>query len=317
VPGPEAEPENARPLRRVLRVARVVVGVALFAAVVVAVVRSWEEVRSTLARVGPGELVLSEALVLAGLGANVLTWRAALEELGTTVSTRAASKIYLVGQLGKFLPGSAWAVAVQMELAKQAGVPRPRSVTASLIAIGVNAAAGLAIGLLVLPRAVGVGAWRIVLLAALLGLCAAALTPPVLTRLVNLGLRATRRPPIEREITWRGILTAIGFAAVGFACYGLSVWVLAVSVGAPAGESLPLCLAGVALAMTLGTLVVVAPSGIGVREAVIVAALAPVLERSEALAVALVARLVFVLADLIAAAVTVPVRLREPRVRSL
>ena len=274
--GPESEAKTGGPLTRVLRVARVVVGVALFAAVVVAVARSWEDVRSTLARMGPGELVLAEALVLAGLGASVLTWRVALRELGTTVGRRAASKIYLVGQLGKFLPGSAWAVAVQMELANQAAVPRPRSVGASLIAIGVNAATGLAIGLVVLPRVVSGGAWRIGLLVVVLGLCVAALSPPVLTRLVNLGLRVIRRPPIEREVTWRGILTAIGWAVVSFACYGLSVWVLAVSAGAPAGESLPLCLAGVAFAMTVGALVVVAPSGIGVREAVIVAALAPV-----------------------------------------
>ena len=62
--------------------------------------------------------------------------------------------------------------------------------------------------------------------------------------------------------------------------------------------------------MTVGFLVFVAPSGIGVREAVIVVALAPVLDHPEALAVALVARLLFTLADLLAAVVVAPVRLR-------
>ena len=61
--------------------------------------------------------------------------------------------------------------------------------------------------------------------------------------------------------------------------------------------------------MTIGFLVVVAPSGIGVREAVLVAALAPVLDPSSALGVALVLRVVFTLADLIAATVTVPIRI--------
>jgi len=68
-----------------------------------------------------------------------------------------------------------------------------------------------------------------------------------------------------------------------------------------------------ALAMTLGFVVVVAPSGIGVREAVLVAALAPVLDTPEALAIALVARLLFTVADLIAAAVVTPIRNRSPR----
>jgi hypothetical protein len=132
----------------------------------------------------------------------------------------------------------------------------------------------------------------------------------VLTRLVDFGLRLVRRPAVERAISWQGILAASGWSVVSWVSYGTSVWVLAVAVGAPAGESLPLCLGGMALAMTVGFLVVVAPSGIGVREAVIVASLSPVLDRSEALAVALLARLVFTVADLVAAAVVVPVRVR-------
>jgi uncharacterized membrane protein YbhN (UPF0104 family) len=59
-------------------------------------------------------------------------------------------------------------------------------------------------------------------------------------------------------------------------------------------------------------LVILAPSGIGVRDAVIVAALSPVLTSSDALAVALVARLLFTLADLVAALVVLPLRI-EPR----
>jgi uncharacterized membrane protein YbhN (UPF0104 family) len=92
----------------------------------------------------------------------------------------------------------------------------------------------------------------------------------------------------------------------------LSVWILAVSVGASPPEALALCVAGTALAMTLGVLVVVAPSGLGVREAVLVAALSPVLSSSDALAVALVARLAFTVADLLAAVGALPLRV-EPQ----
>jgi len=129
-------------------------------------------------------------------------------------------------------------------------------------------------------------------------------------RLVNIGPRLVRRPPVEQKVTWRGILTASGWSLASWLSHGASLWVLSVAVGAPVGESLPLCLGGIALAMAAGFLVVVAPSGIGVRELVIIASLAPVLDRPEALAVALVARLLFTVADLVAAAVVVPVRIR-------
>lgn len=269
--------------------------------------------RGTLARISPLELVLSEALVLAGLAASVMTWRSALRELGSKVSVAAASKVYLIGQLAKYLPGSFWVLPAQMELAKLAGVPRVRALVASMVAIGINAVTGFAIGVFAVPTVVGGGIWRTLAAVAVAATCVSALTPPVLTRLVNLGLRLVRRPVLERDVSWLGALIASGWSLSSWASYGTSVWVLAVAVGAPAGESLALCFAGMALAITLGFVVVVAPSGIGVREAVLVAALAPVLDTPEALAIALVARLLFTVADLIAAAIVAPVRNRTPR----
>ena len=69
------------------------------------------------------------------------------------------------------------------------------------------------------------------------------------------------------------MLAATAWSLVSWLAYGVSVWVLAVGAGAPAGESFLLCLGGAALAMTAGFLVFIAPSGIGIREAVLVAAL--------------------------------------------
>ncbi len=306
-----SEPRRAGGLRRAFGPLRVVIGIALFALVVLAVVDTWDNVRETLRRISPYELVLAEALVLVGLGGSALTWRVAARELGSTVRVAAASKIYFLGQLAKYLPGSIWVLPIQMELGKRGGVPRARALAASVMAIGFNLVTGLAIGMLVVPSVMGAGAWRVVTLLALLLVGCVAISPPVLTYLLDRGFRAVRRPQLERDVSWSGVVRAGSFSIASWASYGASLWVLAVGVGAPAGESLPLCIAGFALAMTVGVLVVVAPSGIGIREAIIVAVLAPVLDGPEALAVALVARLLFTLADLVAAAAVVPVRLRS------
>jgi glycosyltransferase 2 family protein len=302
--------DSPRRLERVVGPLRIVVGAVLLALVLFAAVSSWDDVRSTLGRISLPVLLLSGALVLVGLAASTLTWRVAVRELGSPVRVDMASKIYLLGQLGKYVPGSVWALAMQMELATRAGVPRIRGMTASVVAIGVNVTTGLAVGLVLVPTAISGGAWRTFSALAALVVCAIVLSPPVLTRLVDLGLRLARRPQLERAVTWRGILAAAGWSLVSVASYGASLWVLVVAVGGSAGESLPLCVAGMALAMTVGFLVVVAPSGIGVREAVIVAALAPVLNRPDALAAALIARLLFTVVDLVAAAAVLPVRIR-------
>jgi glycosyltransferase 2 family protein len=296
--------------RRLSTFVQVGAGAVLFGLVVLAVVREWPDVRSTVVRMSPRDLALSELLAFAGLGASVLTWQRSMRELGWNVGAAAASKIYLLGQLGKYVPGSVWALFFQMELARRTGVPRSRAITAALVAVVINLATGLAIGLLVVPRVAESTVWGYLAVALLLVLFVGSLVPPVLNRLVALLLRVTRRPGLERGVTWIGVLVGSGWSLVSWAAYGTSLWVLAVAAGAPAGASFPLCLAGVSLAMTTGFLVIVAPSGIGVREAVLVAALAPVLSGSAALAVALVLRLVFTVADLVAAAAAAPVKLR-------
>jgi uncharacterized membrane protein YbhN (UPF0104 family) len=118
-----------------------------------------------------------------------------------------------------------------------------------------------------------------------------------------------RAPVLERPPSWPGILEAAAFSVSSWLLYGLALSILAIGAGGDPSKTLALALPAVALAMTIGFLVVVSPSGIGVREAVLVAALTPVLDPASALGVALVLRVVFTLADLIAAAATLPIRL--------
>jgi uncharacterized membrane protein YbhN (UPF0104 family) len=295
---------------RVRYAAQIGVGVLLFGLVAYAVARDWQEVRDTVGRLSAGELALAELLAVCGLGTSVLVWRQSLAELGSGVRVLAAAKIYLVGQLGKYVPGSFWAFVIQMELAQRVGAPRPRALAASIVAFCINLVTGLGVGILVVPSYADGEWWRYFVVCAFTVVVAAALSPPILTRLIDFGLRMIRRPQLERPVNWHGILAGAAWSVAGWLLYGLSVWVVAVGAGAPAGESLLLCLGGTALAMNAGVLVFIAPSGIGVREAVLVAALSPVLDSGEALSVALVVRLVFTLADLIAAAAALPIRLR-------
>jgi uncharacterized membrane protein YbhN (UPF0104 family) len=303
------EPVESSRQSRWITAARVATGIVLFASVVVATARNWNEVRDTVGRMSLWELVLAELLVLGGLGASVFTWRWSLVELGSRLRVLHAAKIYLVGQLGKYVPGSFWAFLVQMELAHRVGVPRSRALAASIVAAGVAVLSGLIVGLLVVPSVVESHGLQYSAVAGLVVIFAAALSPPVLTRLVDVVMRIMRRPPLERPIRWPGMLAATAWSLVSWLAYGVSVWVLALAAGAPAGESFLLCLGGAALAMTAGFLVFIAPSGIGIREAVFVAALSPVLDSGEALSVALVVRLVFTLGDLLAAAAVLPIRL--------
>lgn len=291
---------------RRFKLLRLLFGSCVVGFVAVAVIQSWSEVRTSLEAISPVELVLAEALVLAGLAISVQTWRCALRELGSQMRFASAARVYLVGQLGKYVPGSFWALAMQAQLSSGAGVPRSRGLAASVVAMSVNLAVGLALGMALVPLVSETEPWLMFLAALGIIALAASLAPPILTRLVNGALGLFGREPLERDVSWPGILAAAGWSVVSAVSYGLSVWVLAIGVGAPAALALPLCVAGVPLAMAAGFLIFLTPSGLGVREAVTVVVLSPVLDRSEGLAVALVARLLFTAADALAAAAVSP-----------
>jgi len=288
---------------------RILVGASLFAAVIVATVREWHDVSDTVAEIGPAATLTSFALALAGLAASAMTWKHSLRELGASVTVPSAMKIYLVGQLGKYVPGSVWAFVVQMELARTASVQRVQSLAAGVLSVGINILVGGALGLAVQPFLGDSSPYRFLAGAIGIACCALALAPPVLSRLANLAFRVARRPQVTCSPSWSGILRATSFSASCWLLYGLALCILVIGAGGDPSIAVLVPLPAVALAMTVGALVVISPSGIGVREAVLVATLAPVLEPTDALAVALVLRVVFTLADLVAAAVTVPIRI--------
>ena len=254
--------------------------------------------------VGPAAAAGSFAAVLVGLLASALVWRALLADLGTRLPLRPATHVFFLGQLGKYVPGSVFAIAAQMELGRSHGAPRSRVGTASLLFLGVLVSAGLLTAAVALPLTSPGALERYAWVLALLPVGLALLAPPVLSRLVAVGLRLLRRDPLERPLTWRGTGAALGWALLMWAAYGLHLLLLVRTQDVAPGPGLVALSTGAyALAWTAGFLVVVAPAGAGVREAALVLALSPVLDRAPALALAVLSRVLMTLGDLVWGAV--------------
>lgn len=273
--------------------------VAIIAAIVLAIHSQWSEVRLTFRQLSWYSLLGSLLLVMLGMGAAVRAWQHVLAELDRPIRAVDAGRFYLVGQLGKYLPGSVWAFVLQMELARRAGVPRATGFVAVLVTVGLSTTSALLVGMLGVPALFSYStavAWIVVAAVPVTLICA---YPPVLTRLVNLALRILRRAPLPQQLTFRGIAPCLGWCVASWVLYGVSLWLLASDQAVPGAGGLIKCVGALALAMTAGLLAVVAPSGIGIREAVIVAALTPYMNAGVALGLALASRLVFTVAEVV------------------
>ncbi len=288
-------------LARLSKIARPVMAVLILAAVTYAVVSQWSDVAAAITDMAWPSVLLAFVSVILGSCTAVMSWRALLAEEGHPLRPIDAGRVFLVGQLGKYLPGSLWSVVVQMELATRLKVPRARTFTATLCWIGLSLSSALTVGLVGLPVIATANTPAAWLLVALLPFALVCSVPPVLTRLVNLILKVLRKAPLPQSFTWRGVLHAFGWLLVTWLFYGLQLWLLANSLGAPGLEGFLRCLGGFALALGGGIVFVIAPSGAGAREALIVASLSGVMSDGEALGVAVVSRMLFTVADIVLA----------------
>jgi len=299
---------------------RLLVALAIGYFIVASVVRYWPDVRGTFAALSWPMVALSLLAALAGILTNTFAWRAALSDLDHEVPVRAAGQVFLVGQLGKYLPGSVWSYVLQMELGRRAGIPRTRAFLASLTSTGIGITVGLVVGAFGLPDGFGASPTvpaRVALVLALVLLpCALVCAHPrVLTWILTRALRILRRPTLERPLTWSGTLRVTYWSAAGYACFGLHLWLLVRSRAGSGVDGLLWCVAAVGLAISLSTFVVVLPSGIGAREFVIAITLIPLgLPYGAGLAFALASRLVATVADVAAAGVAAAVATRQVKV---
>jgi len=283
-----------------------------------AIVDQWHRVAPRFGELSVAGLAISSLAVLAGMIAMLKTWQVTVAGLGSPLSLIQAGRIFYLGQLGKYVPGSIWPVVVQMELGADAGVPRATSVLTLLFIYLLYTTSAALVSAICLPWVTDLVPIWLAVLALLAGL--AMLLPPVLNRLIGLGLRLLRQQHRPR-MRPAAVALAFGWALVMWSCFGLHILLLARDLHPPiSGHLLLLSIGGYTLAWICGFLFVLAPAGGGVRELVLTALLAGTIGHDAGFAVALVSRLMMTAADLVcafaAAASLGPAKLRQLRARA-
>jgi uncharacterized membrane protein YbhN (UPF0104 family) len=288
-------------LRRLLRPVFVLVAVVLGG---LAVGSRRVEIAGALGQLHPPVVVLAAVCVLLGTICALLAWRALLADLGSPLPVGAAGRVFFLAQLGKYLPGSVWPLLAQVELGREYHVPARRSAVVGMMSVALSLAAGLVCAAVTLPlvstevtRHYG---WALLLVPLLL----AAVHPRLLNPVLSRTFRLVRRQPPE-PLTLRGVGRSLGWSMMSWFWYALQVWLIIHDLGATGWRAVPLAVGAFAFAWCVGFLVVFAPAGAGVREAVLTLALAPALAAGPALVVALVSRALMTVADLVLAGLAV------------
>ena len=315
-----------------IRAVKAIVAIVVLWAVGRHVGRTWNDMGGweTAVRLRPGFLVLSGVAYLAGLSFCGFFYHAVLGASRTPIRQFAAVRAYLISHLGKYVPGKAMVVVMRAGMSVPHGARGATATVATfyetlvMMASGsLVAAAGFALAgaspLLTggLNFGMGLDGIPVFLLLAFfsLGLGLAFLvvvTPPVFRRLAATASLPIRGVGLDALPRFSARLLGLGFleTSASWMALGLSqmavVWGVATTAKLDFVALFPIVVAAVAFATVAGFVVAVTPGGLGVREGILMYALGPALGDETAIVAAMVLRLVWVAAEILAALVLGP-----------
>lgn len=291
---PRASVPSQRGSKRYLKIGFGVVAIGLLVA---AVYSQKDDFFEAVARLSWTTVVLSLLAALLATGANMMSWRGAMKGVAVDFPLGLSSRVFFISQLGKYVPGSVWPVLAQIELTKDRGIPRSRSATGALVgmAVGVVTSAMVSTVLLLTTARDAISTYWFVLPIVPIGLIA--LTPPVLARILGILGRVTRRELSTTRLSWSGLGASVFWSFVMWICFGAHSWLIVRDLISGDVPSFGLMLAAFAFAWLAGFLVIVAPAGVGVREAVFVLAVGGALTVPDALALAILSRFLLTIVD--------------------
>jgi uncharacterized membrane protein YbhN (UPF0104 family) len=229
---------------------------------------AWADAAPRLRDANPAYLALAGVLLAAYYLIFVFPWQWILRALGISVSYRAALQAEMASMLAKYIPGGVWTPAARIVwLRRVAGVTDTSVVLSSiLLEAGLSAVAGVIVffvGLAIIGGADG-PLWLLLVFALLVGVL---LHPPVFRSVAARLFKpfGAAPPPMLR---YRTILGLLAFYSASWVVGGAALFFLLRSVGATPGPETIVFLGGVgAVGAIVAVLSIVAPSGLGVREA--------------------------------------------------
>ena len=290
---------------RLRRFAPYLLIVLAVAAAVYAISKRRGELVVALGHLAPLAVVASLLLGMLGTGVSFLLWRQLLLGLGVDQPQAGSFRVFFVGQLGKYLPGSVWPVVAQMEFGKKRGIARRTILAANALTLALGLAVGLILGAALLPltstSALRTFGWFYLFLPFLLVL----LHPRTIPGLLDWLFKRIGRPPLGQRLPWSAMWRAAGWALLSWVLLGLHLYALTSGLGVTGPRVLAATIGGFALAASVGILFIPAPAGAGIRDVVLIAALGVSMTGAQALGVGLASRVLLVVVDLLMAALAV------------
>lgn len=248
-------------------------------------------------------LLVAASVVLCGAYFfSAWLWGLLVRDLGGPhIPAAEAVRLFMIANLGRYIPGKVWQIAGLAALAKGRGVPPATATGAAILGQGIALVGASVVGTgAVLSSPDPYRRWGLVGVFAVGAMVVLLAIPPVFRGLARAWFRLTRTaterlPSPAHGLRWLALYTG------NWGLYAFSFWILARSLGLDAGV-VPVGSA-FAAAYVLGYVMVFAPAGLGPREGFLIVFLTPHLGAAPSGVLAVVARLWTTIVELVPAGV--------------
>lgn len=280
---------------RVRFIIRWIIILAIFAFLGRMVWENWTQVNETSFTFRFFPLVISTLIFSFSYLIQIWAWNLITLKLGIAIPFKETLRSWFVSQLGKYLPGKVWVLLARLHLYDSKGKSK-RTTTVALYfeTVTMVMAAGLIflVSLLFLKEVQSL--YSSVPFFGVIILCVMALLllhPRVLQRILNPILRVLRKEPFSISIPYGDVLMVLGVCVFSWVVGGIGFY-LFVDAVFPVSSGYILFLTGaLAISSTLGLLALFAPSGLGVREGVLVYLLSTIMPSTVAVVLSILTRL--------------------------
>lgn len=243
------------------------------------VARNWDEVKFRIVGMSWSRFLLASAMFAVFLFTfRATAWRWVLLGLGARLPVTAATRIWSISELARYLPGAIWQVLGRIYLVKPYGVRGSVCSASQLLELIIFLLANMLLALACLvwfgiKKFEGPAQNWLFGAMALVPVLLLLLHPRVLYRLLDRLMALLHKPPVPARIGFGGLVGLLLWSLLGLVWQSFAIWLLV-------REPLALPIAkwwvvggAYALAWCAGFLAVWAPGGIGVRELVFMAAM--------------------------------------------
>jgi uncharacterized membrane protein YbhN (UPF0104 family) len=278
-----------------LKILQWILVLAIFAFLGKMVWENWAQVKEASFPFKLFPFILSTLIFMFSYFIQIWAWGLITHKLGIGISIQKTWESWFYSQLGKYLPGKVWFLISRFYFYEREGKAKKTISVALYIETVISIlAAGLVsiMAFLTFPEARSIYSlpqWGGVVIMVVLAFLF--LHPKILEKVINWVLIRLRKEPIKLSISYPDILQILlvcllswGVGGVGFTLFVSSLWDIS-------SAFLFFLTGALAISNTLGLLTLFAPSGLGVREGVLVYFLSMLMPGSMAVILSVLTRL--------------------------